>query len=445
MGKKTKKTSSPDTHTPILQEFINNMLEEMKTWPTPCNFAQANSLTPPEVTRQNAGYYSNPLRNKEKVRTELLGKLPEILGIHPVILEAIINLASQEAKKILTRAPKTGSEKTERDNENPNLIPIGQGVPFSVPNEESNTEIEEPINVQDDNTMIIDLGDQPQQSMVTLPKPPSPNTQPSARSLAKKNRGKVYERTLDNNIVSDGQKGQVKTIMIYDIPASWSHQTILEHLASWGRVLKISFKTQHKYQSVWTQMVLSPLASTDYILRKWWRWLGDTMVRWYPGNWSLKDRKVREQFQLQVTFPLLQTVPIRDDRTFFSDIYEKDQTIMEYYNAKFCKRIRKRENEGLINQTFILYFDSQDTLLNALEKKPGNGAKLSKSSTPIAKKKEKKSSKSDKKGKKDTKEKKKDRKKPAKSKKPGDKQSRSFAQKLLKILIEGFDLDVRGY
>ncbi|CAB5199974.1 hypothetical protein RhiirA1_471177 [Rhizophagus irregularis] len=111
-------------------------------------------------------------------------------------------------------------------------------------------------------------------------------------------KGKITKMTINNNVIHDTQKGQVHTIMVYDIPAAWSHDVILEHLKSWGQVLEISFKTQHKYQSVWTKMILKLTIDTDFVMRIWQQTLGDGLVRWYPGHWKLRERKAREYFQV---------------------------------------------------------------------------------------------------------------------------------------------------
>ncbi|PKY16635.1 hypothetical protein RhiirB3_429094 [Rhizophagus irregularis] len=99
--------------------------------------------------------------------------------------------------------------------------------------------------------------------------------------------------TINNNVIHATQKGQVRTIIVYDIPAVWSHDAILEHLKSWGQVLEISFKTQHKYQSVWTKMILKPTIDTDFVMRTWQQKLGEGLVCWYPGHWKLRECKAR--------------------------------------------------------------------------------------------------------------------------------------------------------
>ncbi|PKY45033.1 hypothetical protein RhiirA4_419516 [Rhizophagus irregularis] len=116
--------------------------------------------------------------------------------------------------------------------------------------------------------------------------PPNDITQ----SEVQNKKSKITRLTLTNNIVHDSQQGQVRTIMIYDIPTAWSHDLILEKLKSWGQVLEISFKPQHKYQSVWTKMILQPLIDTDFVMRTWWQQLDEKItMRWFPGFWKLKD------------------------------------------------------------------------------------------------------------------------------------------------------------
>ncbi|GBC23733.2 hypothetical protein GLOIN_2v1653024 [Rhizophagus irregularis DAOM 181602=DAOM 197198] len=88
------------------------------------------------------------------------------------------------------------------------------------------------------------------------------NVTPSESQITK---DKITKMTINNNVIHAIQKGQVRTIIVYDIPAVWSHDAILEHLKSWGQVLEISFKTQYKYQSVWTKMILKPTIDTDFV------------------------------------------------------------------------------------------------------------------------------------------------------------------------------------
>lgn len=75
------------------------------------------------------------------------------------------------------------------------------------------------------------------------------------------------------------------------------------YIIKWGQVLEISFKTQHKFQSVWTKMILKPTHDTDFVMRTWSKKLGKFWVRWFPRYWKLKDHKVREKFQCKILLP----------------------------------------------------------------------------------------------------------------------------------------------
>ncbi|GBB98643.1 hypothetical protein RclHR1_03290001 [Rhizophagus clarus] len=94
------------------------------------------------------------------------------------------------------------------------------------------------------NAMIIDKPNDQQ--------PPAAAASITIHSMTQKKPkcGTVQHVTLLNNNIADNQSRQVQTIMVYDILSTWSHSQILESLKEWGRVLEISFKLQHKYQSV---------------------------------------------------------------------------------------------------------------------------------------------------------------------------------------------------
>ncbi|GES77859.1 hypothetical protein GLOIN_2v1653024 [Rhizophagus clarus] len=97
----------------------------------------------------------------------------------------------------------------------------------------------------------------------------------------------VQHVVMPNNNVDDSQSGQVRTIMVYDIPAIWSHQKILESLK----------------------------------------------------NGRLKDRKVREQFQM--FFDLHVDI---SDELILKLVYNEDNLIVDYHKAKACKTYKKSKN-----------------------------------------------------------------------------------------------------
>ncbi|PKY50578.1 hypothetical protein RhiirA4_467131 [Rhizophagus irregularis] len=201
------------------------------------------------------------------------------------------------------------------------------------------------------------LGSTQSTSSTTTPigtSPPNVITQ----SEDKNKKSKITRLTLNNNVVHDLQQGQVRTIMIYDIPTAWSHDVILEKLKSWGKVLEISFKPQHKYQSIWTKMILRPTIDTEFVMRTWWQKLDDLDVRWYPGHWKLKDRKERERFQAKLVVP--------------SDA--SDKILKNYWNGQsfeiFTQKTLKTKSYHTIidkgQRQVIMYFESQKDLHAAL-------------------------------------------------------------------------------
>ncbi|CAB4422661.1 unnamed protein product [Rhizophagus irregularis] len=182
--------------------------------------------------------------------------------------------------------------------------------------------------------------------------PPNVITQ----SEDKTKKSKITRLTLTNNVVHDSQQGQVRTIMIYDIPTAWSHDLILNKLKSWGKVLEISFKPQHKYQSVWAKMILRPVIDTDFVMRTWWQKLDEeTVVRWYPRHWKLKDRKERERFQGKIMVP--SDAP---DDAFMN--YRKGQNFGDFV----LKALKAKSWSNILdkgNKTVIVYFEPQKTYI----------------------------------------------------------------------------------
>ncbi|PKC00527.1 hypothetical protein RhiirA5_382389 [Rhizophagus irregularis] len=171
---------------------------------------------------------------------------------------------------------------------------------------------------------------------------------------SKKKNSKITKLTMNNNVIHDTQKSQVRTLMIYDIPSTWSHDLILDKLKDWGRVLEISFKTQHKYQSVWTKIILSPLADSEFVMRTWSKQLGGIDVRWYLGFWKLKDRKERERYQAKINIPADATDDTMNNYVSglpFFTFLQKTGKVKSYRSIK---------DKG--NKFVILYFETQKDL-----------------------------------------------------------------------------------
>ncbi|CAB4416079.1 unnamed protein product [Rhizophagus irregularis] len=177
----------------------------------------------------------------------------------------------------------------------------------------------------------------------------------------KSKNSKIVRLTMNNNVIHDTQKGQVRTIMIYDIPTACSHDQILNLLKEWRQVLEISFKNQHKYQSVWMKMILKPKDDSEFVMRTWSKPLGDMSVRWYLGHWKLKERKVCEKFQCKFVIPDLST----DEGDHQWRYYFKNQSFEDYMHSLNAKSCTKIQDKGKIYGIF--YFESHEHLLRCLE------------------------------------------------------------------------------
>ncbi|GBC08446.1 hypothetical protein RclHR1_08110007 [Rhizophagus clarus] len=86
---------------------------------------------------------------------------------------------------------------------------------------------------------------------------PQGQSKPSAANksqscVTKKSRPKVIEKyVILQLVVSQNDKiNSVWDIMIYDIPAHWTKEEILNNLVAWGQTFQVSVKSQRKYQMV---------------------------------------------------------------------------------------------------------------------------------------------------------------------------------------------------
>jgi hypothetical protein len=137
------------------------------------------------------------------------------------------------AKKLQLQQEKTGKQKGQSNqhvsietyanpviNESMNIDESADlNIAVSQPNQEGN------------------LGSTSSTSSTTTPigtSPPIDITQ----SEEKNKKSKVTRLTLNNNYVHTTQEGQVRTVMIYDLPSAWSHDEILNKLSAWAKCLR---------------------------------------------------------------------------------------------------------------------------------------------------------------------------------------------------------------
>ncbi|GBB96791.1 hypothetical protein RclHR1_28340001 [Rhizophagus clarus] len=130
-------------------------------------------------------------------------------------------------------------------------------------------------------------------------------SQPSGSSnttLKDKKKKKVTDKSVEKIFVDtnipDEKVNKIRDIFVYDVPSSWSHEKILAELKAWGDPISMTVKKQRKYQTLQIKICLSTFALTSFEQGIWQYSIGDISVRWFPGNWSLHQRKKREQFRL---------------------------------------------------------------------------------------------------------------------------------------------------
>uniref|UniRef100_U9THQ6 Uncharacterized protein n=1 Tax=Rhizophagus irregularis (strain DAOM 181602 / DAOM 197198 / MUCL 43194) TaxID=747089 RepID=U9THQ6_RHIID len=137
---------------------------------------------------------------------------------------------------------------------------------------------------------------------------------------SKKKNSKITKLTMNNNVIHDTQKSQ----------------------------------TQHKYQSVWTKILLSPLADSEFVMRTWSKQLGGIDVRWYLEFWKLKDRKECERYQAKINIPADATDDMMNNYVSglpFFTFLQKTGKVKSYRSIK---------DKG--NKFVILYFETQKDL-----------------------------------------------------------------------------------
>uniref|UniRef100_A0A1D1YKA8 Chromatin modification-related protein EAF3 n=1 Tax=Anthurium amnicola TaxID=1678845 RepID=A0A1D1YKA8_9ARAE len=109
----------------------------------------------------------------------------------------------------------------------------------------------------------------------------------------KRNRPRI-EKVITGNIST--QQINTKELFIYDVPAAWTIHQILVHLKDWGSTIQLSSKRQRKYQTIKVLIELNEEGFAAYQRGEWTVSLGGIPVRWFPGTYSLKERKHRERF-----------------------------------------------------------------------------------------------------------------------------------------------------
>jgi hypothetical protein len=120
-------------------------------------------------------------------------------------------------------------------------------------------------------------------------------------------------------------------MLVYDIPASWTLEKILNELTLWGKTISLSCKTQRKYQTVRVKIELSSFSLAVFYRGDWTTSLGGMPVRWFPASWTLRERKERDRFQAAI-------MDIPDSMTL-ATLWENNKA-HEFLNISGCKSFK---------------------------------------------------------------------------------------------------------
>ncbi|GBB96228.1 hypothetical protein RclHR1_27020001 [Rhizophagus clarus] len=186
-----------------------------------------------------------------------------------------------------------------------------------------------------------------------IPIPPHPsdssNTMPKDKKKKKVPEKSVEKIIVDTNI-PDEKVNNIRDIFVYDVPSSWSHEKILAELKAWGDPISMTVKKQRKYQTLRIKICLSTFALASFEQGIWQYSLGDISVRWFPGNWSLHQRKKREQFRLYLN-------DLPQESRYWST-WERTAPSQEMFGNLPIKAIKQFETGG--KASIVVFFEKYD-------------------------------------------------------------------------------------
>ncbi|GBB84638.1 hypothetical protein RclHR1_11200001 [Rhizophagus clarus] len=185
------------------------------------------------------------------------------------------------------------------------------------------------------------------------PVPPHPSDSSNTMPKDKKKK-KVLEKSVEKIIVDtnipDEKVNNIRDIFVYDVPSSWSHEKILAELKAWGDPISMTVKKQRKYQTLRIKICLSTFALASFEQGIWQYSLGDISVRWFPGNWSLHQRKKREQFRLYLN-------DLPQESRYWST-WERTAPSQEMFGNLPIKAIKQFETGG--KASIVVFFEKYD-------------------------------------------------------------------------------------
>ncbi|GET03652.1 hypothetical protein GLOIN_2v1765605 [Rhizophagus clarus] len=164
------------------------------------------------------------------------------------------------------------------------------------------------------------------------------------------------EKIITGLSATEANEAHVRHITVYDIPVEWTQEEILQALNSWGNPIKCSTKKQRKFQTVWVKIILNDETRAHFDGGLWMYTLNDLPIRWFPGDWLLKERKNRERFCLVwKNCPESQHTQRLVTRNLQSEFLAK-------YSVKAYKAIKTPKGE----RQLIAFFERHSDMLFAL-------------------------------------------------------------------------------
>ncbi|RIA88525.1 hypothetical protein C1645_826207 [Glomus cerebriforme] len=207
---------------------------------------------------------------------------------------------------------------------------------------------------------------QPNQEVVHMetnkenPKPqPTIVVKKPDESLKKKKSKKKKEFTpyiITGHIVPPKLKTNIRDIMLYDVPGDWDAEKITETInKDLGSLLKATLRKQGKYYSVRASVVLRTKKLEELeVYQTWQTVIGETIVRWFPGDWTLEMRKERLNHQAVIK-------NLADDLTEAKVYLGVDTTIHNRY--KSIKIVK--DNKG--KKKLIGFFEKHADVITACQ------------------------------------------------------------------------------
>ncbi|GBC07715.1 hypothetical protein RclHR1_07650002 [Rhizophagus clarus] len=201
----------------------------------------------------------------------------------------------------------------------------------------------------DEELIDVNMENANDDTLIPLQPSGSSNTTPKDKKKKKVTDKSVEKIFVDTNI-PDEKVNNIRDIFVYDVPSSWSHKKILAELKAWGDPISMTVKKQRKYQTLRIKICLSTFALASFEQGIWQYSLGDISVRWFPGNWSLHQRKKREQFRLYLN-------DLPQESRYWST-WERTAPSQEMFGNLPIKAIKHFETGG--KASIVVFFEKYD-------------------------------------------------------------------------------------